>query len=234
MERKYTTLLFDLDGTLLDFLRDEHDAILKVMEKYGIECSEENVKIYSDINLSLWKEFEKGSITREELQKRRFLRFFELFGVKGNFDFREINREYLLFLSEGGNLYDGAKELLIRLRAEGYHLCAVTNGIALAQNNRLKRAGIDNLFEHIFISESIGCQKPMKEYFEVVLDRIDEKDRTKVIVIGDSLSSDIKGAENAGLDSLWYNPAVQPLPEGTKVTATVKSYEDILAFLEKK
>ena len=201
--KKYTTLLFDADGTLLDFLADEKSALSRVMALYNIECTEENIKAYSSINQGLWRAFERGEIEKADIQNTRFKEFFKVMGITEDYDFTEINKIYLGFLSEGGRLIPGAKELLLELKQQGYDLSIITNGISSAQRRRLKRADIFELFTHIFVSEAVGHQKPKIEFFDYVLSQIAEKDKSKIIIIVDSLTSDIDGASNAGLNSIW-------------------------------
>ena len=118
--KKYTTILFDADETLLDFGKDETQALTAIMEKYGIETSEENIKTYKEINIGLWKALERGEIDKPTLKKVRFTLFFEKIGFTTDKDHYKINEEYLGNLSEGGNLLNGAKELIENLKAQGY------------------------------------------------------------------------------------------------------------------
>lgn len=201
--KKYTTLLFDADETLLDFGRDETDALSKILDECNIEASEENIRTYKDINISLWKALEKGEIDKPTLKKIRFSLFFEKIGYTPKEDPFTINERYLAYLGEGGNLLEGAKQLITELHSAGYRLYIVTNGIENTQRKRLTKAGILPFFTELFVSEAIGHQKPKKEYFDYVLNRIDEKDKSKVLLIGDSLTSDIKGAVGAGIDCAW-------------------------------
>lgn len=201
--KKYTTLLFDADETLLDFGRDETDALSKILDECGIEKSEDNISTYKKINVSLWKALERGEIDKPTLKKIRFSLFFDEIGFAPSEDPFIINERYLSYLSEGGNLLDGAKELIMDLYSAGYKLYIVTNGIASTQKKRLTKAGILPFFTELFVSETIGHQKPKKEYFDYVLTHIEEKDKSHVLLIGDSLTSDIKGALNAGIPCAW-------------------------------
>lgn len=207
--KKYTTILFDADETILDFSKDETQAIVKTMENHGIPPTDENIRIYKEVNLSLWKALERGEIDKATLKRIRFGRFFRAIGFESDEDTFAVNEEYLANLSCGGNLLEGAKKLLLSLKEQGYDLYIVTNGIASTQMLRLKKAGILPFFSDIFVSEAIGYQKPRKEYFDYVLSHICEKDVSKVLLVGDSLTSDIKGAEYAGITCAWlrHNPA---------------------------
>ncbi len=201
--KKYTTILFDADDTLLDFGKDETQALIAILEKYGIETSDENITAYKEINVSLWKALERGEIDKPTLKQIRFRLFFEKIGFETTEDPFKINEEYLSKLSDGGNLIEGAKELVESLKKQGYDLYIVTNGIANTQRKRLTKSGILPCFTDVFVSETIGYQKPRKEYFDYVLSHIKEKDIGKVLLVGDSLTSDIKGAFDAGIACAW-------------------------------
>ena len=231
MNNKYTTVLFDADNTLLDFDKAENEALKSVMAIYNIPVTEENCRKQSEINDALWKQFEKGEIEKSYIKATRFKKFFEFLGVKESFDPLQVNETYLSFLREGGYTMEGAAELCESLRKKGYVLYIITNGIALTQANRLKKSGLLPYIEKVFVSETIGYQKPKREYFDYVLNAITEKDKSKVIVIGDSLSSDIKGAENAGLDYIWYNHRREATPEWLNAVVVVGEVWEIGSIL---
>lgn len=201
--KKYTTILFDADETLLNFNKDETDALIKTLQNHSVPTTKENISIYKEVNQGLWKALERGEIDKPTLKKVRFGLFFEKIGYQTDEDTFAINEEYLHNLGDGGNLLEGAKETVEKLKAQGYDLYIVTNGIENTQKRRLTKAGILPFFTEIFVSEAIGYQKPRKEYFDYVLDHIKETDITKVLLVGDSLTSDIKGALYAGIDCAW-------------------------------
>ncbi len=200
---KYTTLLFDLDETLMDFKKAEDNAISLFFKKYGINPSVENKSIYSEINKRKWKALERGEITRRKLFLSRFEELFGIFGIVA--DAAAANDEYLSFMAEGRFVFDGAEEICRRL-SENYKLYIITNGSKKAQDGRLKDLPLMKYFENVFISEEIGFDKPYREYFDYVFEHIAETDKSKCLVIGDSLTSDIAGAVNYGIDSCWLNP----------------------------
>ncbi len=200
---KYTTILFDADDTLLDFDKDETQALKKVMTQYGVPVTDENISTYKTINIDLWKALERGEIDKPTLKQIRFRKFFEKISFIPSEDPFKINEEYLGNLGDGGNLLHGAKELVEKLKNQGYDLYIVTNGIEHTQKQRLTKAGILHHFTDIFVSETVGHQKPKKEYFDYVLSHISEKDIGRVLLVGDSLTSDIKGAMNAGIPCVW-------------------------------
>lgn len=206
MESKYTTLLFDVDNTLLNFDVDEKNALKKTLKEIGAPTGEKTLQLYSGINAGLWRQFEKGEVTKEELKNTRFKRLFEEIGFPCPVSSREINDRYLEHLGEGGVPVDGAEETVKALFEKGYRIYIVTNGVEHTQKSRLKRSGLDRYITDSFVSEKIGAQKPFKAYFDFVFDNIEEKDRSKLLLIGDSLGSDIKGALDAGIDCVWFNP----------------------------
>lgn len=205
MNNKYTTILFDADNTLLDFDKDEHQALVRTLEDYGVPVTEENISTYVNINKSLWKKIETGEITKPELKRTRFRLFFDAIGFECDEEPLSVNEHYLALLGEGGNTLEGAVELCKELKSKDYDLYIVTNGVAATQAKRLTKAGLLPYFTEVFVSETVGYQKPKKEYFDYVLNTVKEKDKSRILLVGDSLSSDIQGAMNVGLPCCWLN-----------------------------
>ncbi len=228
---KFTTVLFDADDTLLDFHKDEKQALIKVLDRYGVPATEENIQIYSDINQGMWRQLEKGEITKPELKRTRFKKFFEAINFICDEDPLTVNEQYLSLLSEGGNTLDGAVETVKTLYEDGYELHIITNGIAATQAKRLTRSGLLPYIKEVFVSETIGYQKPRKEYFDAVLEKITEKDKSRILVIGDSLTSDIKGAMNAGLPCCWLNRYGKELPEEYKVDFEISDVREVIGVV---
>ena len=222
---KYTTLLFDLDDTLLDFGKAEDNAITLLFEKYGIPVTAENKQLYSDINRAKWTALEKGEITRKELFATRFADFFSALGLDA--DSLTANEEYISFLGQGHFLIDGALETCRKL-SEKYSMYIVTNGAKKAQEGRLTDSPLMQYFNGVFISEEIGYDKPKKEYFDFVYSHIPEKDKSKTLIIGDSLNSDIAGAVSYGVDCCWVNRGED---KTAPATYTVKKVEELLLII---
>lgn len=195
-------LLTDIDNTLLDFNKCELEALKPVLIKYGIPAIEENIKLYSSINLSHWKMLERKEITREECITLRWNAFFSHFKLKVNP--QEINTLYFNNLKNGGYLIKDAAIFLKELNTLGLPIYAVTNGATIVQKSRLEKSGILKYLAKVYISEEIGLTKPDKDFFEYVL-----KDQSlkndEVIMLGDSLSSDIAGALNAQIKPIWLD-----------------------------
>lgn len=220
--KKYSTILFDADETLLDFPAAEKASLKKVCEKFGITYSEEIRATFSSINSALWKQLEKGLITRDLIRIRRFEQFAEHFGIA--VDPKEMAVYYVEMLSAFAFLLDGADKLCENLSKE-YDLYIVTNGIGTVQQSRLAKSGLLPFFSKVFVSEDIGSQKPQKKFFDFVFENIPEKDKSKIIIVGDSMSSDILGGINAGIDTCFFNPALKE--ETYKPTYTAKSFEEL-------
>lgn len=228
---KYNTVLLDADMTLLDFDTDEKNALYRVLNENGVPCDETVHSLYHKINIGFWKRFENGEIQKSEIGPGRFGELVRCLG--SDRDGNKLNREYMLGLSEGGALLDGAVELCRNLREKGLKLYIITNGTDFIQEKRLKRSGLTDYIDGVFISDIVGYQKPKKEFFDYVLERIDEKDKAKMLIVGDSLTSDIRGGKNSGIDTCLYAPGKIEQSDTIKPTYTVRSYAELEKLLEK-
>lgn len=200
---RYSTILLDADDTLFDFVACEREALRLSFERFGFYLNEDIRAAYAKINEDLWKQYERGIIDRETVINNRFRILFDRAEIKGNKDgFEEVYQE---LLGMQHILIDGAVQVIEYLFNK-YDLFIVTNGVTRTQRRRLHESGIERYVKGIFISEETGFQKPMKEYFDYCFERIDNLRPDEVIIIGDSLSSDIKGGNNAGITTCWYNP----------------------------
>lgn len=221
---KYKTLLFDADQTLLDFHRSEHEAVTDCLNALGIPVSSETIAKYSEINTSYWKMLERGEIEKKKLYSARWKTFAEFYGY--DIDAEGISRLYLERLAEKAYVLDGAEQLCERL-SKHCRIYIITNGNKSVQDGRMGKLSISRLFLDKFISEEIGYEKPSVEYFNIVKSKIPDFDPDTTLVIGDSLTSDIQGGINAGLDTCWYNPQGKPAPEGMNITYTVSKFSEI-------
>ena len=202
--KKYTTLYFDLDNTLLDFSAAEHKAIRQLLSLHNLPITEEIVSTYSAINQTWWERFEKGEIKKQEIFVGRFRDLIARFGFEG--DPTKMSEDYFEFLSQCSDMIDGADKVLKYVKEQGYTVCITTNGMSRTQYRRIDNCAIKQYFDYIFVSEDAGHQKPEKEYFEYAMANTPEKDKSKILVIGDSMSSDILGGINFGVDTCWLNP----------------------------
>ena len=205
----YKYLLWDIDGTVLDFLASEEYAIRFLFKKYNIgECTDEMIKMYSGINAKYWQMLEKGELTKLEILTGRFKEFFSIIGADTSI-VEDFNRDYQVTLGDYIKFVDKAEDVL-RFQKGKYTLVAVTNGTKVAQEKKLRLSGLDKVFDEIFISENVGAEKPNKEYFDYVFKTLNITNKNEVLIIGDSLTSDIKGGLNAGIDTCWFNPMHKP------------------------
>lgn len=201
----YKYLLWDIDGTVLDFKASEAYAIKTLFKKYQIgECRGEMLNLYSGINAKYWQRLERNELTKPEVLIGRFKEFFETIGVNEGIA-ESFNEDYQLTLGDHIEFVEDAKEILLEQKGK-YVIAAVTNGTKVAQEKKLRLSGLDEVFDKIFISEDIGAEKPNAEFFDFVFKSLGIGDKKEVLIIGDSLSSDMKGGANAGIDTCWFNP----------------------------
>lgn len=224
-------VLLDADDTLLDFAKSEKEAIVTTLKEFCIPVTQYIVDRYVKINQHCWKLLESGQITRVYLDRLRFDMLFEEFGITGK-DSVAAGAAYRAHLTEKGYVIDGCIEFLQDISSE-YRLFLVTNGTQPTQIVRLKTAGIDGYFEDMFYSEQIGCAKPYKGFFDYVFGHIEGFDKSRTVLVGDSLSSDILGANNAGITGIWFNPKGKSNDSAAIPDHTVSGYDELKALLAK-
>ena len=200
--------LFDLDMTLLDFHASEYIGLKTVVEAEGYEFNDELYGYFKAKNKELWLELEKGTVSRTELFETRFRLLYERCGADtSKIDLLKRNSEFISTMAGNGVAMDGAEDLLKKIRdnIKNSKTYIITNGAQINAEGRIRSTGLDKLIDGLFVSETMGVNKPSKEYFDMVLDSINEPD-SRYMVIGDSLTSDMLGAENASLTSCWFMP----------------------------
>ena len=235
LERKisklyYKFLLFDLDHTLLDFDAGEDIALTQLLEEEGVEDIQAYKDYYVPMNKLLWKDLELKNITKKELVNTRFAKLFAHFGIEK--DGAYLAGRYQFFLSKQGQTFPGVEDLLKKLIRKGYELYGATNGITFIQTGRLEQSGIAPFFKEIFISEQLHTQKPDAAFYEKIGARIPNFDKKYALMIGDSLSADIQGGQNAGIDTVWYNPHHLENKTQANPTYEVDSDQALLDCLE--
>lgn len=204
MENRITTLLWDVDGTLLDFVYSQRYAITKCFKTIGREITEEQIARYSRINDDYWKRLELGEITKEELLTGRFITLFKEYGIEG-VDVDAFRQEYQLGLGSVFSFIDDSLTICKSLQGHVKQY-VITNGVTSTQMSKLKLSGLAEVMDGLFISEQVGSPKPNAAFFDFCLEQIEEKDKSKILIIGDSLSSDIKGGVLNGIPTCWYRP----------------------------
>ena len=227
----YKFLLFDLDHTLLDFDAAEDVALSHLLKEEGVEDIQAYKNYYVPMNKTLWKDLEQKKITKQELVNTRFAKLFAHFDIEK--DGAYLAERYQFFLSKQGQIFPGVEDLLKKLIHQGFELYAATNGITYIQTGRLEQSGISPYFKEIFISEQLHTQKPDAAFYEKIGARISNFDKKYALMIGDSLSADIQGGNNAGIDTIWYNPHHLVNKSLAQPTYEVDSYQALLELLDK-
>jgi 2-haloacid dehalogenase len=223
-------IFFDLDGTLFDFKKSEKIALSKTLDIFNTSYSDEMINRYSKINEEEWAKLEKGETTKAELQINRYARFFDEYNIPLSPE--KVNAQFKELLHNGHHLIDGAQDVLNILKEKNYRLYIATNGTATIQISRLKKAGVYNLFDDIFISEELGFNKPDKRFFEESFKRIDDFNKESAIMVGDRLTSDIKGAVDANIKSIYYNPTGKKFDIDVTPTFEIADIFDIIKIVE--
>lgn len=222
----YDIVLLDADMTIWDFEASEKLALADTVESLGVLMTEEIADFYHKVNDSLWRAFDLKQVTKEELAYRRFADLLEFVGKTG--DPLALNRYYQQRLGEHSIMLPGGEEMCRRL-AERCTLYILTNGMHTAQVGRFEKSPIKVYIKEMFISEDMGCQKPDKEYFDKVFALIGLEDKSRAVMVGDSLTSDIRGGINGGVDTIWYNPKRKPHDPAIMPTYTAYTMDEIVA-----
>lgn len=214
---KYDTLLFDVDNTLLDFDANEKESFKSMILDKGEEYSEELYETYKKMNHRMWEAVERGEITIDDVLYTRFSKLMNMY--RKEVDGIEYENTYRFYLNRGIQEMPNVHEVLSELK-KNHRLYVITNGIKETQDSRMNRSGLVKYFEERFISESIGANKPSSEFFDYVKNNIDDFNPSNTLIIGDSLTSDIKGGNLAGIDTCWF------CKEGTvNSTGIIPTYE---------
>jgi len=225
-------ILWDIDGTLLDFEAAEKEAIGQCFASHNMgECTDEMLKRYSVINRRYWEALEKGTMSKPEILVGRFREFFETEGLPVE-NAESFNAEYQVRLGDTVVFCDNAYELIEKYKGQIMQ-CAVTNGTKVAQDRKLKNSKLDVMFDDIFISDVLGVEKPNVEFFDIVFERIGAYAKDEVLIVGDSLTSDIKGGNNAGILTCWYNPKKMENTKGVSVDFEISNLWEIEQIIQK-
>ena len=226
----FKVILWDVDATLLNFEKAEEAGIRGCFEKFNLgECSDEMLDVYKRINRRYWLMLERGEIEKPVLLVKRFEDFLDAYGLNSSVA-AAFNEEYQLLLGDTVVFYDNALEAVQALKGRVLQ-CAVTNGTKVAQDRKLKNSGLDKELDHIFISEEVGVEKPNKAFFDAVFAKIGDVSPEEVLIVGDSLTSDMKGGNNAGIVCCWYNPAGKMNDKNLRIDYEITDLQDILRLI---
>lgn len=228
---KYEIIIFDADETLFDFEKAEKDALKNTILEFDIEYDENyHLKVYKEINSAIWKELEDGLITQKKLKVERFKRLSDR--LKTEFDEVQFTKAYTKHLSNASFLYDDSITIVENLHKD-YRLSMITNGLKDVQDTRIRKSIIAKYFEDIVVSEEVNVSKPDPKIFEHALNNIKHTDKSKVLMVGDSLTSDIQGGINFGIDTCWFNPSKIVNTTGINPTYEICSLMELRDVLEK-
>ena len=221
-----TTILWDVDGTLLNFEAAEKAAIRALFQEFGFGvCTDEMLKRYSQINKIYWERLERKEVTRQEVLEGRFLDFFAEEGLDVSAA-PEFNECYQTSLGDTIVFYDDSYEIVKSLRGKVKQY-VVSNGTITAQTKKLRVSGLGELMDGIFLSEQLGVEKPDVHFFEQVFAQTGLTDKTQIMIVGDSLSSDILGGNNAGIITCWYNPEHKQSKKSVRIDYEITDLHEI-------
>jgi 2-haloacid dehalogenase len=229
MKKHYPWLWFDADGTLFDYDRAEASALRKAFEFVELRFEDSYLERYRQINHALWQALERQEIKPAVLRVRRFELLLEALGLTGSYD--QLSTTYVEQLGLCTDLIDGAYELLQALHKR-CNCALITNGLQSVQRSRLAHSAIRDFISEIIISEEIGAAKPSPAYFDIAFARTGYPAKDDVLIIGDSLTSDIQGGVGYGLDTCWYNPNREARPDGLQITYEIRHLYDLLDIVD--
>lgn len=227
---KFTTVFVDADETLYDFHKGEQESLKATLLTLGIEWKPQYSEIYKEENKRAWIAYECNEITRDEMKIKRFATFFDRVGLQVTMPLDSVNDIYISNLSQCGYLFDGANEFIERLKSFAKVYIA-TNGLFKTQSNRFKISGLYRAVDGIYISEKIGCNKPAKEYFDYIFNDLNITDKSKAIILGDSITADMQGGKNAGIATCLYDPHCK-VEEHSLCDYVIHNYDEFFEILK--
>ncbi len=221
-------VLIDLDNTLIDFNECARHSIINCFKELGLTYTDNVFETFICENVKIWKRLEKGEITKAELRANRWNIILGKLGI--DFDGTILEEMFENGVAQGAYAVDGAYDLLDYLK-DKYRLYIVSNGFRFVQESRLRIGNFDKYFNGVFVSEDVGIPKPAKEFFDYCFEKLDYPDKTEMILIGDSLTADIIGGINYGVETIWFNKNSEPLPDNVTPAYTVNSLKEIEKIL---
>ena len=226
-----TTVLWDVDGTLLDFNAAERAAIRALFAEFGLgECTEDMLSRYSGINTSYWKRLERNELTKREVLLGRFEQFFGEYSIDARI-VPEFNGRYQLKLGDTIVYRDDSLNVVRSLKGRVKQY-VVSNGTVAAQTKKLDRSKFGELMDGVFLSEELGVEKPNAGFFEKAFSVIRPVRLSEVMIVGDSLTSDMQGGINAGIRTCWYDPENDPVPENYRLDYVISDLREVAEILE--
>ena len=225
---KYKWLLLDADGTLFDYDKAEATALQKAFEQFGYEFQPEYAVAYRRIDREMWLEFEQGKVSQERLRTRRFELLFETMHIES--DPVKFSATYIQNLAEGAYLINGAEKVVKSLVGQ-VGLVLITNGLEEVQRSRLAKSTIGDCFSDVVISEEVGAAKPDTRIFQAAFERMGHPKKEDVLIVGDSLTSDIKGGNEYGIDTCWFNPDQMVCDQDVEIQYEIRRLDELRAIV---
>ena len=227
----FSTILWDVDGTLLDFNAAETAAVRALFAKFGLgPCTDQMIARYSEINVRYWERLERKELSKPDILVGRFRDFFAEYGIDTSLAV-PFNDEYQVRLGDTIVFRDNSYDIVSSLRSRVKQY-VVSNGTILAQTKKLKASGLGVLMDGVYLSEEIGVEKPDVRFFEKLFSEISEKDKSKILIVGDSLTSDMQGGVNAGIATCWYNPFKKPMKGDLHLDYEISDLHEIYGILK--
>lgn len=229
--KKFQTILFDLDNTLLDFSYAEMHSFISLFEhNYSNYDAKVAYPLYKEINEQLWKDYEGGRIEKKELQHKRFETLGQKLGLPSK-NYKKMAKDYLNGLIEHTRPIQSAYEVCEELSRD-FRLAIITNGVGWTQRERLKRTPLESFMEAIVISEEAGFPKPDPKIFEHCFEKLGRPKKEETLIVGDRIDSDILGGENFGISTCWFSPHKQQRKEAPIPTFSIKHLDELPALLK--
>lgn len=221
-------VLFDVDGTLLDFEKCAEISMLTAAKELNVNLPCNIAEVFHRINDGLWLEIEKKELTRAELRQIRWKLIFDEIGI--DFDGPTFEEVFFSYVTKSAETYEGAKDIMEYI-SKKYTVCIASNAMYNQQVTRLTKAGIYEYVEKMFISERAGYPKPDREFFDYCFKHLGDVKKDEVIIIGDSISADIAGGAAYGIKTCWFNPKKKEIPKDVKIDFVVNSLGEIKNIL---
>jgi len=229
MHMRYDWLLFDADGTLFDYDKAEATALQQTFQAIGAPYQPDYLTAYRRVNSQMWRAFERGEIAQARLKERRFELLFEVIGVQ--MDPAQFSSTYLSQLGQNAQLINGTEAMLQTLNGE-INMMLITNGLHAVQRSRFALSSLPAYFTDIVISEEVGVAKPDPGIFDIAFEKMGNPAKKRVLIIGDSLSSDMAGGANYGIDTCWFNPEGRARDGQVGITHEIRRLSELPPILE--
>ncbi len=227
MNSNFEWLLFDADDTLFDYVYGERNALETTFREFGLALDARALDLYHAINQQLWLRFEKREITGEQIRAERFTKLFAALELP---EPPTLAERFIDHLAEQTTLVQDACELVQTLQRT-HRIAVITNGMARVQQPRLTQSPLAPYISELIISDQVGAAKPAREIFDYAFARMGNPPRARVIIIGDSLTSDMQGGVNYGIATCWFNPGHQPRPTQLELTYEIHALRELIPLL---